>query len=169
MHCSVSWFAFFLQPLRGPLFVAVFSFHHVTCGRASTVGQPVRTPCRQLRAGLLLHCSAPESLFCGFLAPLLPTFVNPCGSSDPVDASAGSAIGSEAARREREKAHWSNASFPCALCGRTSNRHSQRTVLSALWPCVLDTCDDVTYSCLLGENDPASSHFSVSVVIKNAF
>ena len=24
-----------------------FSAHQVTCGRASTVGQPVRTPCRQ--------------------------------------------------------------------------------------------------------------------------
>ena len=85
------------------------------------------------------------------------------GSSAPAVATAGSAI---------KKLTGPDASFPCALCGRTSNRHSQRTVFSALWLCVLETCNDVNYSCsqhfLHGENALASSRFSVSVLIKNA-
>ena len=95
------------------------------------------------------------------------------GSSAPADASAGSAI---------KKLTGPDASFPCALCGRTSNRHSQRTVFSASWLCVLEFLSSLALragdlqrelllfsACLHGENSPASSHVSVSVLIKNAF
>ena len=91
------------------------------------------------------------------------------GTSAPAVAGAGSAIGSEAARREREKAHWHQRKLSMRAVWR-SYRHSQRTVLSALWLCVLQTCDDVNYCSQHVCTEPAlvSSHFSVSVVIKNA-
>ena len=123
-----------------------FCVHHVTCGRASTLGQPVRTPCRQIRAGLLLHCSAPESLFCGFLAPRHPTFVNRAARRLLLSPALGPRFAPKRPAESAKKLIGPDASFPCALCGR-SKRHSQRTDFSALWPCVLDTCDDVTYSC----------------------
>ena len=37
----------FLRPLHGPLVVTVFFLSIMSCGRASTLDQPVRTPCRQ--------------------------------------------------------------------------------------------------------------------------
>ena len=79
-----------------------------------------------IQFALLLHCSAPESLFCGFVAPDLR---ESRGSSAPADASAGSAM---------KKLTGPDASFPCALCGRTPNRHSQRTVFSDFWLCMLE-------------------------------